>query len=299
MKVTIIEDNPDHLELTRDAILEALEAPEVRTAATLAEGLEDVREHPPDVLLCDLKLPDSGPKETIVSLRSLDSDAAVVVLTSHYDHREAENLVSGGIQDYLPKDELTPRMLARVCRYACERQRLFNEVRRAALYDALTGLPNRAFFQERLREAIHESERHNQLLALAYIDLDGFKAVNDSYGHKAGDVLLRDLAQRLKQRIRRSDFCARIGGDELAWMIPGATSVEDVLGAVEAVRGALSQPYALTDPEVEACVGASIGVAFYPLHSDNMDRLMHLADLAMYQAKRAGKGKVVLYQNRP
>lgn len=296
MQIVIIEDNPDHLELIQATVAEAFpEDRQVRSATTLAEGLADLRADPPDVLLCDLKLPDSTTEDTIACLRSLDTGAAVVVLTSHYDDARAEQLVSGGIQDFLPKEELTPRLLARVCRYARERQRLFNEVRRAALYDALTGLPNRGFFQERLREALHESNRHQRPLALAYIDLDGFKAVNDTYGHAVGDELMRATGERLRQRIRRSDFCARIGGDELGWIIPEVSSVADVLEAVDQVRGFLSRPCRLSDDR-EVRVGASIGVALHPLHSDNMDRLMHQADAAMYRAKRSGKGRVALYQ---
>ncbi|HEY0957244.1 MAG TPA: CHASE domain-containing protein [Roseateles sp.] len=158
----------------------------------------------------------------------------------------------------------------------------------AALHDALTGLPNRLLLGDRLRQALHAAERNGQVFALAYLDLNGFKQINDTHGHDAGDEVLRAVASRLQAGLRASDTVARLGGDEFVVLLSptqGPTEAELVLGRL---LDALSQPITLTTGS-QVAVGSSLGLANYPEDGRTPDALMRRADEAMYANKRARK----------
>jgi diguanylate cyclase (GGDEF)-like protein/PAS domain S-box-containing protein len=163
-----------------------------------------------------------------------------------------------------------------------------------AHYDALTGLPNRSLFWERLSQSLLRARRDHQNIAVLWVDLDGFKAVNDRWGHAAGDELLQQAALRLNGRMRDSDTVARMGGDEFAVVL--SDLVEG--GAAEPVAANLA--VRLAEPFVLGCgtsdISASIGVALYPLHAKDAETLVKYADMAMYAAKRAGKNQVAVWR---
>src|SRR2546428_6941814 len=160
-------------------------------------------------------------------------------------------------------------------------------LREQALRDALTQLPNRALFLDRLEVAVATAVRERTPLALLLMDLDHFKEVNDSFGHAAGDELLRQVAARLGGAIRRSDSLGRLGGDEFAFVLPGADEVGAGLVA-QSILETLKQPITVEDQPVE--VGASIGIALFPRHGEDGDALLRPADIPMYTAKRTGAG---------
>ena len=165
-------------------------------------------------------------------------------------------------------------------------------LRREATHDHLTGLPNRLLFLDRLEQAIEHGRRNHATFALLYLDIDGFKPVNDLHGHAAGDELLRQLARELREAVRGTDTAARLGGDEFALILSAPQEARTAMAKaadVVALIGA-TRLLALTGrPAVEARVGASVGVALYPDHGATVDALIHAADTAMYEAKRAGK----------
>src|SRR5579875_221298 len=161
-----------------------------------------------------------------------------------------------------------------------------------ALHDVLTGLPNRTLFEDRLERALALALREGTKVAVLFIDLDGFKTVNDTFGHQAGDALLREVARRLEGRLRRSDTVARLGGDEFALVLPRA----DVAGA-RVVAGEIAAALAGSIDALgyQVRVGASIGIAVAPDHGLDVATLIRCADLAMYQAKRGRLG-IAVYQ---
>ena len=169
-------------------------------------------------------------------------------------------------------------------------KRLTQQLAHAAHHDALTGLPNRVLFQDRLEHALRTAERDRSPLGLLLIDLDGFKAVNDTHGHAAGDALLRTIGARLHASLRGSDTAARLGGDEFGVLLPQAGEAGAVRVAVT-ILAALAEPVELGALRVQ--VGASIGIALYPEHGEDAETLLHGADTAMYAAKRAGGGCLV------
>ena len=155
-----------------------------------------------------------------------------------------------------------------------------------AHHDALTGLPNRAMFEDRLRQAVIRAERNDTAFALLYVDLNDFKPVNDAHGHAVGDELLRQVAQRLAGAVRRADTVARIGGDEFAILLMDQQTPHDAAAMVcEKCHIVLTTPFRIG--ELSLTVGASIGVAHYPVDGTDADRLIAHADQAMYTVKRA------------
>ncbi|WP_336755521.1 putative bifunctional diguanylate cyclase/phosphodiesterase [Pantoea sp. USHLN298] len=158
-----------------------------------------------------------------------------------------------------------------------------------AFHDVLTGLPNRALVEDRLTQALALATRHDQRVALLLIDLDRFKAINDTYGHHAGDELIVAVAQRLSRMVRASDTVGRIGGDEFIVVMPEVETLSQAQGLAQRIIDQLSQPFTLFGSEVWS--GASIGLALAP--KDGVDRLelMRKADIALYEAKSGGRGK--------
>lgn len=162
-----------------------------------------------------------------------------------------------------------------------------------ARHDGLTGLPNRIELEVQLEAAVERAKRSGFSIVLAFIDLDGFKAINDDYGHDAGDELLREVAQRLRAAVRGSDLVARVGGDEFVAVFERVVELQDLTAVFEKIIHDVQQPVTVAAGEV--AVGASIGAAAYPKDAAAPDDLVHRADQAMYRAKRSGKGRHCFY----
>lgn len=174
-----------------------------------------------------------------------------------------------------------------------ERKQLEEKLENLAHYDPLTQLPNRMLLQDRLEQAILAAERHQQHFALLFIDLDGFKPVNDQFGHSLGDEVLREVASRLQASLRAIDTAARLGGDEFVVILNGIDSREQAMRVAEKLIAALSAPYDINGQQ--PTVTASIGVCLYPSDRCGPEQLLRQADEAMYAAKKAGKRRVVFY----
>ncbi|MEE2025681.1 diguanylate cyclase domain-containing protein [Alkalimonas mucilaginosa] len=163
-----------------------------------------------------------------------------------------------------------------------------SELQQHAYQDPLTGIRNRSFFESALQRAIERASRQSGELSILYIDGDGFKAVNDTYGHAAGDEVLKTLANRIQQHLRNTDLIARLGGDEFCVLIDAAESPEHIELLCEKIIAQVSQPIQLPEHGTVQ-VSISIGVARFPMHGQDAETLMHTADTAMYQVKRNGR----------
>ena len=160
-----------------------------------------------------------------------------------------------------------------------------------ALHDALTGLPNRSLFGDRLRQALLAARRNQKMFGVLLLDLDRFKDINDALGHDRGDSLLQEVTARLRGVLRATDTIARLGGDEFAVLTIDAKHPDDVVATAKKILASLEGPFAIADQMVET--GASIGISMYPVHGDDPSTLLRRADVAMYVAKRAGGGYAV------
>jgi diguanylate cyclase (GGDEF)-like protein len=175
-----------------------------------------------------------------------------------------------------------------------ERKDIEEHMQHMAQYDALTHLPNRALFNDRLQLAIAAAQRNKANLALMFIDLDKFKPVNDTYGHGVGDLLLKDVASRIQDCLRESDTAARIGGDEFVILLPTIATQQDASRVGEKILHALNQPFELMGHNLQ--ISSSIGVAVYPKHGADEKLLVKSADIAMYHAKKHGRNNVKMFR---
>jgi diguanylate cyclase (GGDEF)-like protein len=168
-----------------------------------------------------------------------------------------------------------------------ERKRSEEALRHQALHDALTGLPNRTLFHDRVRQALELARRGSQPLALLVMDLDSFKDVNDTLGHQCGDALLQQVGSRLLEGLRACDTVARLGGDEFGFLLTDVDS-SATAALVERIQETLADPFTVQNRLHQ--VTASLGIALHPEHGEDVDQLLQRADVAMYAAKRTGTG---------
>lgn len=166
------------------------------------------------------------------------------------------------------------------------RKKQERKVKKLAYQDMLTELPNRRKFMDRLEKLLIQSRENKTKFVVIFIDLDGFKKVNDSLGHEAGDDLLRRVSLHLKSSVRENDTVARLGGDEFTILLPGSNH-QECIGVVERIIENLNLPICLSNQDIR--VTPSIGIALYPQDGEDAEMLLKQADIAMYQAKRSGK----------
>jgi diguanylate cyclase (GGDEF)-like protein len=296
---------------------------EVDSALQGQEGVERVREalrvaRPYAMAIVDMQMPPGWDGlETIEQLWRVDPDVQVVICSAHAGYDWTELVARLGHADKLlvVKKPFEPievlqcanaltrkwqnewivrrqvESLEKVVTDRTEGLEAANaQLRYLATHDALTGLPNRALLEDRISQAITLADRSGQSFALMLLDLDRFKAVNDSLGHRAGDELLKEVAQRLRTVIRGVDTVARLGGDEFVVILQSVTGREECLRVAERVLSVLAPTICIQGVELHAA--SSIGIAFHPADGDSMAALLNHADVAMYCAKQRGRNNV-------
>jgi diguanylate cyclase (GGDEF)-like protein len=166
-----------------------------------------------------------------------------------------------------------------------------------ALHDALTGLPNRRLLEDRIATTLQHANRNHHKAAIMYIDLDGFKAINDTYGHAYGDEVLKTIAKRLLDCSRKEDTVARLGGDEFMVVLSEVTGLADAQGPAAKIVEAVSEPIFIND--LTLGLSTSIGISIYPDDAETVDSLISIADYALYEAKRGGKNRFCATSSQP
>ncbi len=237
-----------------------------------------------DVVLLDYYWGGSSARDLLNAARVQACQTPIVVMTDEMETEVDREAIRAGASDYLIKGQIDCELLERTLRYAIERKLTEQHLARLAHYDPLTDIPNRILFRDRLEHAIRLAERDNAFFTLMFIDLNGFKQVNDTFGHDAGDAVIRICAERLSNCMRRSDSVARMGGDEFTLLLQNIENNTDVAHIAQKVIDSISLPSQISGYEV--VVGCSIGIASYPQAGRDADTLLKNADLAMYKAKQ-------------
>ena len=291
-RILLVDDDEDDSVLIRDLLSDAFPTgmrPD--WADGFESGLSAMLAGSHDVFLVDYRLGRRDGLDLVREAVRRGCRAPVILLTGQDCLQTDLEAMDAGAVDFLVKGEISAAKLERSIRYAIQRRRVERRLERLGFEDPLTGLANRSLFRDRLERSVTLAGRERRSFAVAMMDLDGFKAVNDTFGHAAGDVVLVEVARRAKAVLRESDTLARIGGDEIAAILPTAASVEGAVVVAERLVETASRPIVLDHGEVS--VGLSVGIAFFPADGDQPDAVLESADRAMYEAKRGGRGYAV------
>ena len=291
-KILLIEDNPGDAKLV-EVLLEANHNTnkhfELIRVGLLSEAFPVLEQGGISAILLDLGLPDGNGLESLTRIYAAALTIPIVVLSAEEDELLAIQSVQLGAQDFLVKNGISELVLRRSLYYAIERKNLLEQLQYLAYYDVLTGLPNRKLFYDRLKQDVVGARRSKKSLALIFLDLNDFKLVNDSLGHRSGDDLLKEVAKRLQDCIRTTDCAARMGGDEFTLILNDLNNAEDAALIADKILQTLAEPLILNAQQIT--VHASLGIAIYPNDCNDIETLIGAADAAMYQAKESGRGK--------
>ncbi|MRV70179.1 diguanylate cyclase [Duganella sp. FT92W] len=293
-KILVVDDCADNIDL----MLEILrDAGYMNVSSTMLpeQVCELHRLHCYDLILLDLQMPELNGFQVMKGLKEIEQDGylPVLALTAQPSFKIAA--LEAGARDFISKpfdllevhkrihNMLEVRLLYKeLAQYSKKQQEL-------ALHDPLTGLPNRRLLEDRIATTLQHATRHTRKAAVMYLDLDGFKPINDTHGHATGDEILKQVAQRLVGSSRKEDTVARVGGDEFVIVLAEVTNVASALEPASKLIEVISEPYQVGDLTLN--LSTSIGIALFPDHANDVNQLIHMADQALYEAKRSGKNR--------
>jgi diguanylate cyclase (GGDEF)-like protein len=246
-----------------------------------------------DLILLDLRMPGMDGFQVMESLKEIETDGYLPVLAVTAEPAHKLRALQSGAKDFVAKPFDLPEVLTRV--HNMLEVRLLHEAARnygkmlesLALNDPLTGLANRRLLDDRMAMALVHARRNKSAMAVVYLDLDGFKEINDTLGHGVGDTLLKMVAGRLLATVREEDTVARVGGDEFILALWHVSGVDYAANAASRAIEAVAKPYEIEGNTVS--ITTSAGVSIYPFNGEDTDTLMKSADQALYEAKAAGR----------
>ena len=310
--VLVVDDDP----MVRMLVVESLQQIgfTVEEAENGAEAMEFMHRCEPDVVLLDVLMPKMDGFQTCQAIRALPQGkhVPIMMMTGLDDIDSIDHAFEMGATDFTTKP-LNYAILGHRVRYLLRTMQAFESVRKSkkeihhlAFYDALTNLPNRRLFSDRLQQAVESARRNNHLMAILFIDVDNFKRINDSFGHSIGDKLLRTVACQLVTSLRSCDSVtrehdeeqvsvSRLGGDEFTVLLTHVKKAEDAARVAKRIIDAVSVPFLLGDEEV--VVTPSIGISVFPYDGDDVEELVKNADTAMFHAKEKGRNNYQFYTN--
>jgi diguanylate cyclase (GGDEF)-like protein len=290
-RILLVDDNEDSVKLLQQLLQHA----GYTNVSLTTEPIEVCDLHSRqrfDLIVLDLEMPGMDGFQVMDALKTIEKDyLPVLAVTGEAGHKV--RALQAGAKDFVSKPFDWDEVLMRVHNMlevrllhdqAREQAKLLEEM---ALQDPLTGLANRRLLPERVWMAIAHARRNKSEMAVVYLDLDGFKEVNDTFGHAAGDLLLQMVAARLLGAVREEDTVARLGGDEFMIALWEVKGLDDAGKVAAKLIDVVAQPYVIEGQAVTITISA--GASVYPVHGEDADALMKSADVALYEAKRSGK----------
>jgi diguanylate cyclase (GGDEF)-like protein len=297
LKILLLEDDEDDY-IIADELLSAIYGKSLSLdwVTKKEDAIEKIDSEEYDILIFDQFLGATQGLDVIKELDGRAGNVAPIILLTGQDDRETDiQAMNAGATDYLVKQQLDEAAFERAIRYSLKQRKAEREIEQMAYQDALTGLPNRLLFMQQLEYSFELSKRRGSFGSVLFIDLDRFKSINDSLGHAAGDELLKQIAQRLKENVRSEDIVARLGGDEFVVLLSLiAGDPKDALinaqTVVAKIQAALRDPFILEGHEL--VITPSIGGVTFPEPASSPDTVLRFADTAMYNVKYSGRDDV-------
>lgn len=300
-RILVVDDNQDNIEIIATRL--RFRGYEMEEATDGEQALEIVRDRPPDLILLDVMLPDIDGYEISRRIKGDESlpFIPIILVTARDSTQDKVAGLDAGADDYLtkpinfPELEARVRSMLRIKRLQDELEEKNRELERLSISDGLTGLFNHRHIHGLLHEEFERAQRTGDKISVAMFDLDRFKSVNDTYGHPAGDRVLQELAEILRESAREIDRIGRYGGEEFMVILP-ETDIEDAAVFVERVRREVARRPFDVDLDEPLRMTISVGVATYPHEAiDSPETLVKIADNALYAAKSGGRNRVVRF----
>ncbi len=295
--VILVDDNPSDVALINSYLSKSSnEQFSLTSFARINDAIDELTKNSYNIMLLDLSLPDGSGIRILNKAHQVVPDMPIIIITNEEDDELALKAVKSGAQDFIVKSTFDASLLFRSIRHAIERKRLWVKLAQTekrehylATRDVLTGLPNRYTYNDRLKRGLSYCNRYGGKLAVMFMDLDRFKFINDTLGHKVGDILLKEVAKRIQTCLRETDIVARLGGDEFIFLLPKIGASLNAAKVAKHILKILNVPFEIDEHEI--FISASIGIALFPSDGDNATKLIQNADLAMYSAKESGRNQ--------
>ena len=289
IKILHIEDDLSDAILTRQLLNQSSGgAQDIVNVIRLSDALRELKQNDYQVVLLDLGLVDVSGLDNLRCIKEENPNIPIIVLTGNNNDKLAQQALTEGAQEFLFKGQSSPDILKRIIASSIVRKAAENELNRQLHYDPLTGLPNRLFFSKMVETLLLKAQRRGIREALMFIDLDGFKQVNDVYGHETGNHVLAVTAKRMVKALRCSDIVARYAGDEFIIYMDGkhdvGVSKEACATIAKKLISAVEMPIQYEGHNIE--ISLSIGISIFPDHGVTYADLIETADEAIYKAKR-------------
>jgi len=296
--ILIVDDEENVISALKRIFMD--DAINVLSAASALEGIELLKQNAVKLVISDEQMPGMSGSEFLSMIRQEYPHVVRIILTGHASIEAAMKAINDGeIYRFFIKPwnnyEIRTTVKAAIEKFNLEEELRQKEelIKHMAYHDTLTGLPNRLLLYDRLTKALEYSQRYSKMLSICFLDLDGFKTINDIFGHDTGDLLLKQVSERLKMSVRKSDTIARLGGDEFIIMLQDISDPEDAEITAGKIVNELAKSFVTGGQELSITV--SVGVSLYPSDGTDIETLMKKADTAMYNAKKAGKNNFRLY----
>lgn len=296
-KILLIEDNLGDIRLLQEMFNEANHHQfEIHIENKVMDARRYLKVENPDVILLDLSLPDAEGYTTFEQIYGCAEHIPIIVLTGLDNNALALKTLSSGAQDYLMKGKINVDLVTRAIRYSIQRKNLIDKLQHMAFYDGLTDLPNRHLFVDRITMSFFRTVRQKDyMFSVLFLDLDKFKEVNDTFGHSTGDLLLIEVAKRIKICLRPTDTLSRFGGDEFGILLEDLQGVENGVRIAERILEQMKQPFTIENKVIHCT--ASIGITLNAFGEyENAEEMLRDSDIAMYRAKELGKSCFEIFE---